>query len=163
MKPDICVPCGDGLVNVRVGAVIARDGKLLMVSNPRADYCYSVGGRIKFGETAREAVEREVLEETGVPLKADRLAFVHENYFYGDAPGNLGKLIYELSFFFLMQVPDRFEPVSRSFTEDNSPEYLCWVAPDTEKIIYPGFFRTDALNPRPGVQYFITDERKSSV
>ena len=28
---DICIPCGDGLVNVRVGAIIYKDGKLLMV------------------------------------------------------------------------------------------------------------------------------------
>ncbi|MBR4360414.1 MAG: NUDIX domain-containing protein [Clostridia bacterium] len=158
--PDICVPCGGGLVNLRVGAVIVKNGKILMVGNPRADYCYSVGGRIKFGETAQEAVVREVFEETGVKMTVDRLVFVHENCFYGDAPTNLGKLIYEISFFFRMNVPDDFEPVSRSFTEDDSPEFLCWVAPDTPKKIYPEFFRTKALCPEAGVSYYLTDERK---
>ena len=33
--------------------------------------------------------------------RLERLGFVHENYFYGDASANMGKLIYEISFFFL--------------------------------------------------------------
>lgn len=33
------------------------------------------------GETAEDAVKREVLEETGVAYEADRLAFIHENFF----------------------------------------------------------------------------------
>lgn len=57
-----------------------------MVGNERADYLYSVGGRIKFGETAEEAVIREVLEETSVRVAVDRLGFIHENYFCGDSP-----------------------------------------------------------------------------
>ena len=98
MDNDMTVPCADGIINIRVGAIIMKNGKLLMVGNERSDYLYSVGGRIKFGETAEEAIVREILEETGVRLEIDRLAFVHENYFYGDAPANMGKLIYEISF-----------------------------------------------------------------
>ena len=43
-----------------------------MVGNQKDDYLYSVGGRIKFGESAEEAVVREVLEETGVRLDIPR-------------------------------------------------------------------------------------------
>lgn len=50
-----------------------KDGKILMVGNDR-DYLYSVGGRVKFGETAEEAVVREVLEETGVQMEMTALA-----------------------------------------------------------------------------------------
>ena len=62
------VKCDNGLINIRVGAIIMQNGKILMVGNRRSDYYYSVGGRIKFGETAEEAVIREVQEETGVRL-----------------------------------------------------------------------------------------------
>ena len=31
MGPDMCVPCGDGLLNIRVGAMIVKKGKILMV------------------------------------------------------------------------------------------------------------------------------------
>lgn len=161
MRQDMCVPCGEGLVNLRVGAVIARDGKLLMVGNDKADYLYSVGGRIQFGETAEEAVVREVWEETGVRMGVRRLAFVHENYFCGDEPSRAGKLIYEIAFYFLMDVPRGFEPLCRSTTEGDAREYLRWVAPDAPEKLYPEFFRTDALRPGPGVKVFVTDERRA--
>ena len=63
MNKDMCVACDDGILNIRVGAIIMKDGKILMVGNDR-DYLYSVGGRVKFGETAEEAVAREIKEET---------------------------------------------------------------------------------------------------
>ncbi len=159
MNKDMCVACDDGILNIRVGAIIMKDSKILMVGNERADYLYSVGGRIKFGETAEEAVRREVFEETGVKMEIDRLGFVHENYFYGDAPSNLGKLIYEISFFFYMKVPSDFAPISESFTEDNSKEHLKWVSLDENIKMYPEFFRTELKNRADTVKHFIKDER----
>ncbi len=160
MKKDMCVACDDGILNIRVGAIIMQDRKILMVGNERADYLYSVGGRIKFGETAEEAIVREVLEETGVKMEVDRLGFVHENYFYGDAPSKQGKLVYEISLFFYMKVPSDFAPVSVSFTEDNSKEYLRWVSLDENGKMYPGFFRTELRNPANTVKHFVTDGRR---
>ena len=159
MKKDMCVACDDGILNIRVGAIIMQDGKLLMVGNERANYLYTVGGRIKFGETAEEAIVREILEETGVKMEIDRLGFVHENYFYGDAPTNFGKLIYEISFYFYMKAPSDFTPISESFTEDNSREHLRWVTLDDDIKMYPEFFRTELQNPTDTVKHFIKDER----
>ncbi len=155
MNKDMCVACDDGILNVRAGAIIMKDGKLLMVSNG-GDYLYSVGGRLKFGETAEDTVVREVLEETGVQMEIDRLGFVHENYFYGDAPSNLNKLIYEITFFFYMKVPDTFAPISESFTEDNSKEHLRWVSLDEDMKMYPEFFRTELKDPTDTVKHFTT-------
>ena len=109
MNKDMTVPCEDGIINLRVGAIIMMNGKILMVGNDRADYLYSVGGRIKFGETSEEAVVREVFEETGVKMEIDRLGFIHENYFFGDTASNMGKLIYEVSYFFYMKVPKDYD------------------------------------------------------
>lgn len=159
MKKDMCVPCDDGILNIRAGAIIMKDGKVLMVGNERVDYLYSVGGRIKFGETAEAAIVREVFEETGVKMDIDRLGFVHENYFYGDTPANLGKLIYEISLFFYMKVPSNFAPISEGFTEGSSKEHLRWVSPDENIKMYPEFFGTKLKNPTDVVKYFVTDER----
>ena len=158
MNKDMCVVCDDGILNIRAGAIIMKDGKLLMVGNDR-NYLYSVGGRIKFGETAEKAVVREVFEETGVKMEIDRLGFVHENYFYGDAPSNLNKLIYEISFFFYMKVPETFVPISESFTEDNSKEHLVWVSLDEDIKIYPEFFKNELKKPTDTVKLFTTDKR----
>ncbi len=156
---DMTVPCDDGLINIRVGAVIMKNGKILMVGNDRAGYLYSVGGRIRFGETAEEAVVREVFEETGIRMETDRLGFIHENYFYGDSLLNMGKLIYEVSYFFYMKTPDGFEPVSSDFTEDNCKEHLVWVSPDDPVTMYPGFFRSELSHPEMTVKHFVTDGR----
>ena len=159
MNNDICVPCGDGIINVRVGAIIIKDGKVLMVGNERNDYLYSVGGRIKMGETAEEAVIREVFEETGVHMEIDYLGFIHENYFKGDSPANLGKLIYEICFYFYMKTPEDFDPVCESYTEDNRREFLEWVSTDTSKKIYPAFYRDEIFSSDSGVRHVINDER----
>lgn len=160
MAKDMSVPCDDGIINIRVGAIIMKNGKILMVGNKmHPEYLYSVGGRIKFGETAEEAVVREVFEETGVHMEVDRLGFVHENYFIGDSPAKLGKLIYEISFFFYMKVPEEFEPVSNSFTEDGNEESLQWIEPSTDITIYPEFFKTELLKSENCVKHFVTDNR----
>ena len=161
MPIDMTVPCEDGVINLRVGAIILKDGKFLMASNERDDYLYSVGGRIRFGETAGEAVVREVEEETGVRMAVDRLGFVHENYFVGDVPGvNAGKLIYEISFYFYMRVPEGFEPVGESRTDEGRVrERMVWVAPNDPRTIYPDFYRTELAKPERTVKHLVTDER----
>lgn len=160
---DLTIPVDDGVLNVRVGAVILRDGKFLMVGNRRAPYLYSVGGRIRFGETAEQAVRREVFEETGVSMEVERLGFVHENFFYGDAGKTRGKLYYELSLFFYMKVPEDFCPSSGSTASDGSGEFLEWISPDEERTFYPSFFRTELRNPSPDVRHIVTDDRKESA
>lgn len=159
MGPDLTLPVEGGLVNLRVGAIIQRDGKLLLVANANNDYDYSVGGRIRFGETAEEAVVREVEEETGVRLEIDRLGFVEENYFWGTSPFKRDRLVYEISFYYYMKTPADFEPVSDRFLEEGTPEYLEWLSPDTEKTIYPRFFRTELAKPCPCVRHIVSDER----
>ena len=159
MPIDMTVPCGGGLINLRVGAIILKDGKFLMAGNDRDDYLYSVGGRIRFGETAEEAVVREVAEETGWKLSVDRLGFVHENYFVMDVPPHAGELVYEVSFYFYMNVPADFEPACESTTAGGLRERVLWVAPDEPRTIYPDFFRTELTRPQRGVKHFVTDER----
>lgn len=158
MNKDMCVPCDEGILNIRVGAIIKKDNKILMVGNEKSNYLYSVGGRIKFGETAEDAIIREIYEETGLKLEIDRLGFIHENYFYGDSSHNLNKLIYEISFFFYMKVPNNFELKANSFTEGNSKEYLKWVSLDDDILMYPTFFKTELKNPTNSVKHFVTKD-----
>ena len=155
----MCVACDDGILNIRAGAIIIKDNKVLMMANEKDDYLYSVGGRIKFGETAEEAIVREVWEETGTKMEIDRLGFIHENYFYGDAPTNLGKLVYEISFFFYMKAPEDFAPTTESFTGDNSKEHPKWVSLDENIKMYPPFFKTELKHPTDTVKHFVTDGR----
>ena len=158
MNNDLCVKTEDGILNIRVGAIIMRDDEFLMVENERDEHMYSVGGRIKFGETAEEAVVREVFEETGVKMEVDRLGFIHENFFPGDSLVKKGNIVHEISFFFYMKVPKDFEPVCMSFTEDDVKERLVWIKADHPKKYYPEFFKTELKNPSYEVKHFVTSD-----
>ena len=159
MGSDLTLPVDRGFVNLRVGAIIIKNGKLLMVGSRDFGYYYSVGGRIQFGESAEQAVRREVREETGWELEIDRLGFVHEDFFLCDSPSKWGKPIYEIAFYFYMKTPEDFEPVSGSFTEEGCAEHLEWVPFDSPRRLYPDFFRTELANPSPEIRHFVTDER----
>ena len=160
MASDCTVAIDNGYINIRVGAIIMKGEKFLMVGNQKDDYLYSVGGRIQFGESAEEAVVREVFEETGVKLEVDRLGFVHENFFYGDYGKKEDKLIYEISYFFFMKTPDDFEPVCDSFTDDASKERLVWVDEKSDITYYPTFFREELKHHSNTVKHIVTDNRK---
>ena len=160
MGSDCTVKVDEGFINIRVGAIIMKGNQFLMVGNDKDHFLYSVGGRIKFGETAEEAVIREVYEETGVLMDVDRLGFIHENFFYSDDEKKKDKFIYEISFFFYMKVPANFEPSCDSFTEDHKKEKLIWVTAESDIVYYPEFFRTELQHPKQGVKHIVTDERK---
>ena len=64
-----------------VGAIIAQDGNVLLVrrANPPLQGQWSIpGGLVEIGETTKEAVIREVREETGLQIDPVQLVEVFE-------------------------------------------------------------------------------------
>jgi mutator protein MutT len=64
-----------------VGAIIMQDERILLVrrSNPPLQGEWSIpGGVVETGETTKEAIVREVREETGLEIEVVRLAEVFE-------------------------------------------------------------------------------------
>jgi 8-oxo-dGTP diphosphatase len=91
-------------VMVAVGAIIRRDGAVLLVQRGRAPAAgkWSVpGGRVEFGEALADAVVREVREETGLSVEVDRFAGWVERT--GDDPGPYHHVI--LDFFVTEREP----------------------------------------------------------
>lgn len=66
---------------VGVGAVVVEGGRVLLVkrARPPAEGEWAIpGGRLLFGETLQQAAERELLEETGITIKAGEPIFTFE-------------------------------------------------------------------------------------
>jgi len=58
---------------VAVGAIVFKDNRVLLVrrGKPPAENLWAIpGGRVEIGETLQEAAEREILEETGISIRA---------------------------------------------------------------------------------------------
>jgi ADP-ribose pyrophosphatase YjhB (NUDIX family) len=73
---------------VGVGAVIIQDGKALLVKRgqePGYGKWSIPGGAVKVGERLSHAIEREVLEETGLVVKAGEVVKIYEPVIKDDA------------------------------------------------------------------------------
>ena len=64
-----------------MGAVVFKDGAVLLVKRGKAPACgmWAIpGGSVRLGETLQEAAEREILEETGIVIRAGEPIFVFD-------------------------------------------------------------------------------------
>jgi len=159
LNRDLTVVEGKSILNIRVSGIIIKDHRVLMVKNLRSQYIYSLGGRLKFGETAQDGVVREVEEETGRRLEIDRLGFVHENFFIGSTPSKKDSMVHEITFYFYMKVPEDFQVETGMKTQDDDDQILVWMDWHTDETFYPQFFRTELDHPVIETRHIVTDDR----
>ena len=152
-----------GKFNYRVAAYIEVDGRILMASNPNEPYefYYSVGGRVYLGETMQEAVERELLEETGIACKVDKIIGIHENFFTDAA----GTPYHEVSMFYKIEPNESLRTIKDGHLTDKGPddEYLKWIDKDNPegKTIYPIFFLDKDFGKDDICRHYITRDGKT--
>ena len=144
----------------RAAAIIVEDGCVLFACNEREDYLYSIGGGVHHGETAEDAVRREVYEETGVHYEIDRLAVIHENFFNESGGTLAGLSCHEVSFYFLMKPRGTQQLHSNSMTQGVREE-MRWI-PIGElhrHKAYPTFLQAYLSCAHDGIEHIVTDER----
>ena len=159
------IDCGftkeDKWFRYKACAIIIENDCVLFAGNSTADYFYPVGGAVHAGETAENAVIREVFEETGVHYDIDRLAVIHENFFNEDIELLKGLECHEISFYFLMKPRGTQELNSNSYTYGGVKENMYWIPiEDLEKYTaYPSFMKDYLSREHSGIEHIVTDER----
>lgn len=145
----------------RAAAIIIENECVLFASNQNDDYLYSVGGAVHMGETAHDAVLREVFEETGIHYEIDHLAIIHENFFNENNGTLKGLDCHEISFYFLMKPRGTQELHSNSFSSFGVKEKMLWIPiKDLEKYkAYPSFLKEYLSAEHCGIEHIITDTR----
>lgn len=114
----------------RAAAIIIEDDRMLLLENDRDGYLYTVGGAVRIGETAEEAVMRECREEIGVDYEPERLTVIQEEFF--EEPDGSGGVIssHELGFFFLMHPRGTSKGILSESDTEGIVERTRWIPLD---------------------------------
>lgn len=105
---DIKINNEEGNFKFRVAGLLENNGKYLATKmDSNMFYCLP-GGHVEIGETTDEAIEREMQEELGFPVKIKKLLAVAQNFYEKN-----GKKFHEFSYYYMVA------PVSAS---DVNPE-----------------------------------------
>lgn len=145
---DITYVQSDRKFNYRVCAVIISNNKILAMRDERSPYYYLPGGKVRIGETAQQAVMREVAEEIHVTPKIVRPIWLNQGFFTEE----VDRLNYhELCIYFLLDISetrllamgDRF-----TLTEGKRINTFEWLAFERlqDEYFYPLFLKTEIFN-----------------
>lgn len=75
----------------KAGGILIKDRKLLVEKSKGKEFFIAPGGSIETGETSKEALVRELMEEFQVNIEESDL--VEFGVFYADAAGRDGKVV----------------------------------------------------------------------
>ena len=145
---DLSFRCDNQKFNYRVCAMILSENRILAMHDERSPYFYLPGGRVTMGETAEQAVIREVREELGMTPKIIRPVWLNQAFFTED----VDHLRYhELCIYFLMDASETDllkNGDTFTKTEGKHTHVFEWLAFSRlkDEYFYPLFLKKEIFN-----------------
>lgn len=124
MAQDLISDTGYATPKIDVRAAVFKDDKILLVKERADDLWTLPGGWADVGQSARESVEREVLEESGYVVRATKLAAVYDRNKHPHTP----RIFHAFKLFFICELESGESQISDEtsavafFSEDELPE-----------------------------------------
>lgn len=111
---DLTLPAGEFILNVRVHIVVETNNNGFLFFKSKNGHYACVGGRVKAGESSKQAAQRELEEETGIKLEQDKFKLISliEN-FYTDII-NQNKY-HEIGFVYFIEEKIDLQNISENF------------------------------------------------
>ena len=152
----------DRRFQMRAVAIIRREGHLLIHRATHETFWSLPGGRVEFGETAAEALQREIAEELGCTATISELRYLVENFFSYN-----GQACHEIGWYCEAEITSDFpfitDDICHRATEDAYALEFRWVKCDAETFgiypLLPPMLASQVVDPSPGFRHIV--ERQS--
>ena len=135
---DCNIKMDQGILNIRVGALIIRNQRILVSRKLGFPYEWLPGGRIRMQENSEQALWRELKEELGLSMGHARFLCIHENFFIEQTQNCA---YHELCFYYLVSVKPDELPDTGMFQFSGTRRYHSYVSlgryPSTRALRYP--------------------------
>lgn len=144
---DLTLSVDGGNLQCRAAGILIREERLLALWYPPGGFYYLPGGRMRFGETAEQAILRECAEELQEPVTVQRPLWVLQNFFTCESKGIPYQ---EFGFYFLVECPALPNgPFTRQ--EENQELIFEWIPLDKLKEIrlVPDYIKHRLMKPLP--------------
>ncbi|PPA70965.1 NUDIX hydrolase [Jeotgalibacillus proteolyticus] len=148
---------GKTVFNYRVAGVLIKNNHILLHRQGNDTYWALPGGRVQVKEDSKTAVEREMEEELGVEVKAERLLWMTENFFqYREQDFHEIGLYYALSSSQLLVKEEEF------FGEEGERLVYRWVPLNElhEMNVKPSFLKDKLIDLPASTKHLIINDYK---
>ena len=156
MEKDLLFQSEEGFFNVRAAGVLVKDNMLLLQKDIGGSEYALPGGQVRFCEEAKNALEREFIEETGAKIQTGKLMWTEECFWTMNGADR-----HTITFYFevfdtenaLPAVPDKFVP------QNDNPNVVWGFVPIAALdniTVYPSFLARALSKTAPGILHFIT-------
>lgn len=129
-RKDLSLMINDVKLNIRVGAILEYNEKILVEKNKTVDFGVITGGRIRTLESGKEALIREIKEELAIDLSNEsfELLSLIENFFvFND------KTYHELYFVYKAKLSSNYGIEDGFENADNDDSRFYWYSKEEFK------------------------------